>query len=200
MGDIWTTKRLALAGAIFGGAVGLLLLAGTDPSDSSTNDAYRSGQRFGYVLRYAALGAAAAVLGARFLRPSQGTPTGTVALYLAGFAVVLGIAILPPLLDEETASERRRADAVRTGSERAEFRAGAVDGCVQAVRSRFGAQVEQASFNVDGYCECVIDKLMAGAVERGVSLEALATQVQAGTEPPWARSAGETCGRGAVGP
>lgn len=192
-------KRIVLAGAVAGAAVGLLLLAASDPSDSSTNDAYRSGQRVGYLVRYAALGAAAAALAVLVLRPREGTSNGMLALYLGGLAVVLSLAILPPLLDEESASEHRRAEAVRSGDERAEFRAGAIDGCVEGVRNRFGSQVEQARLDIDAYCECLIDRLMARAANRGESLQAVGAQLQGVNQPSWALRAADRCGRRAVG-
>jgi hypothetical protein len=195
----WSTKRVALAGAVGGAAAGLLLVSGADPSDSYTNDAYRSGQQVGYVVRYAALGAAAAFFVARVLGAGEETPNGTVALHVLGFAVVLSIAVLPPLLDDETKSEQRRAEAVRSGDERAEFRAGAIDGCAASVRRRFASQVDAAGFDVDAYCECLIDRLMAGASERGVPLQAVTAQLSTGRQPQWAVQAAADCGRGAGG-
>lgn len=179
--------------------MGLLLLSGVDPSDSSTNDSYRSGQQAGYVVRYAALGAAAAFFGARILGAAEGTANRTIWLYALGFAVVLSLAVLPPVLDEESQSEQRRAEAVRSGDETAEFRAGAIDGCAASVRRRFASQVDEASFNVDAYCECLIDRLMAGAAQRRIPLQAVATEIATGRQPPWAVQAATDCGRSAGG-
>jgi hypothetical protein len=195
MNETWTTKRVALAGAIGGTALGLLLLSGADPSDSSTNDAYRSGQKAGYVVRYAILGAAAAFFAARILGAAEGAPNRTLALYLGGFAVVLVLAVVPPILDDESESERRRADAVRSGDERAEFRAGAIDGCVASVSRRLGTRAEAVGLNVDAFCGCLMDRLMAGAVQRGIPLEAVANEIYSGRQPPWASRAADACGR-----
>ena len=128
----------ALVGALAGGVVGLLLLVLTHPTAAYTNDSYRSGASAGYVLRYVVLGLAAALL-IRALRGGRRPLLAGIAL-----AVVAGLAIVPPLLDSETESEKRRAEAVAIDDpeerEAAEARAGAIDGCTTARAASFNGR------------------------------------------------------------
>ncbi len=130
----------ALIGALAGAAVGVVLLVTTHPTSAYLNDAYRQGASFGFVLRYVTLGLVAALL-VRALRRA-----GSRGRVLAGaaLAIVLALAIVPPALDTESASEKRRAAAVEIGDPeqraKAEARAGAIDGCVEGAQR----QVEEA--------------------------------------------------------
>ena len=186
----WPTKQTALVGAVLGAGAGLLLLGVVDPTDGAASDAYEGGAKVGYLVRYAILGAAAAVLAARVLKPDEGTPNSTLGLYLAGLLVVLGLAVLPPVLDDDDSSER--AGGANPG---AELLADATEGCVDGVRRRFGARADLAGLNVDAYCGCLVNRLIAEGQRRGVSLETLVGQLQTQGAPPWAKQEADACTR-----
>ena len=149
----------AVAGAAGGAVVGLLLLVLTHPTAAYTNDAYRSGASTGFVVRYVALGVVAAFLIRALARRRQPLLAGI------ALAVVAAVAILPPALDEQTPSEKRRAAAVSIDDaeerERAEFRAGAIDGCVKSTRRDLEASPELPDVDPEKYCTCVMDGLFA---------------------------------------
>jgi hypothetical protein len=186
----WSNRRLALAGAVGGAFVGLLLLGLTHPTLAHTNDEYRQGASFGYVLRYTALGAAGMLLAGRLLAGDRRP-----ALYAVGLTAVLAAAILPPVLDEETPSERRRAEAVRSGDPNADFEAGAIDGCVTGTRRQLAGTPEEDVIDVDAYCECYIPRLLAGTRGDQARLDAIAARIRAGNPPRRAVRAGVLCAK-----
>jgi hypothetical protein len=187
----WSTKRTALVGALGGAVVGYLLLKAIQPTSAYTNDAYREGASAGYIARFAILGALAAILAARMLRPDHGTENRTILLYAAGLAVVLGLAVLPPVFVEKRASDQRRAD-VRSGASANDFRAGAIAGCADTARARLDA-AQEAKVDVDSYCRCFVSRLLAGARDDRARLEALNARMRAGNPPRGAGRAAKVC-------
>jgi hypothetical protein len=183
----------ALIGALAGGAVGLLLLVTTHPTSAYLNDAYRQGASFGFVLRYVALGLVAAVL-VRALRGAGGR--GRVLAGVA-LAVVLGLAIVPPALDTQTESEKRRAAAAAIDDPderaRAEARAGALDGCVEGARR----QAEEAGLSLDAeaYCECFIDAITAPPGDNLEELRAANAALQSPNPPRRLQRLTERCAK-----
>jgi hypothetical protein len=137
--------------------VGVAALVAFHPTAAYTNDAYRGGASFGFVIRYVVFGVAGGLLlHAIRLRPL---------LAGIGLAVVLGLAILPVALDTETESERRRAAATAEKDparrEAADFKAGMIDGCVNRTR-REAQGTPDEGLNADSYCVCFIGALTAG--------------------------------------
>jgi hypothetical protein len=183
----------ALAGAAGGAAIGALLLVTTHPTSAYTNDAYREGASAGFVLRYWALGIAAAFL-IRALRRRWRPPLAALCL-----TVVAALAIVPPLLDEQTESEKRRAAAVAIDDpearERAEFRAGAIDGCVKSTTRELAQAPDAPDIDVEDYCTCIMDRLFAA---NGFDLEEMqgtAAAIQAGSPPPRFQRIARACAK-----
>jgi hypothetical protein len=167
----------SLTGAITGLGVGLLLLVLTHPTSAYLNDAFRSGASMGFVLRYVVLGVLAALLIGALRR--HAVPAGL------GLTVVLALAIVPPALDTQTASEQRRAaavaedDPVERGS--AEFRAGAIDGCVRRSKQELRAIGRSKTVDADAYCTCFIDAVTAGPRDDEAQLDAVNREVNSGS-------------------
>jgi hypothetical protein len=180
----------AVAGAASGAIVGAVLLVTTHPTSAYTNDAYRQGASVGFILRYVALGVAAAFL-LRVVRRYP-IPAGI------GLAVLLALAILPPTLDTQTESEKRRAAAVAEDDpakrQAADFRAGVIDGCVTRVRRDLEGTPEADGFDTDHYCTCVVDAVVAKPGRTLPEMEAIMSELQAkGSLPPELQRATERC-------
>ena len=171
----------ALAGAAGGALAGVILLVTTHPTSAYTNDAYREGASIGFVLRYVALGIVAGLLVRIF--PRYRVPAGV------ALVAVLALAIIPPALDTESESEKRRAAAVAEDEpdrrQAAEFRAGLIDGCVTRVtRDIKGTPEEAAGFDIDEYCTCVVDSVVARPGRTLPEMEASMAQLQSSSTPP----------------
>jgi hypothetical protein len=183
----------ALLGAAAGAAVGVLVLVLTHPTAAYTNDAYREGATFGFLLRYVTLGLLAALL-IRALRRRTRT-----ALAGIGLAVVLALAIVPPLLDTQTESEKRRAAAVAEDDpaqrDAAEVRAGAIDGCVDSTKRELEGTPEEGRIDADKYCTCFIDAIVAGPENDAAELEAMAIEVRSGAPTPKLERAATRCAK-----
>ena len=192
----WSSRRLVLVGALGGGAVGLVLLGLTEPTLHYTNDSYRHGASVGYVLRYVALGAVGALLAGRLLGRRERDRRS--AAYALGLAAVLSAAVLPPALDEDSPSERRKAEAVRSGDPEAEFTAGAIDGCVSATRRQLAGTPEEDEVDVDAYCECYIPRLLGPAEGRAARMDAITRRIQTGRPSRRMVRASRVCAKEAV--
>lgn len=171
----------ALAGAAGGAVVGVILLVTTHPTSAYTNDAYRGGASIGFVLRYVALGIVAGLLVRVF--PRYRVPAGV------ALAAVLALAIVPPALDTDSESEKRRAAAVAEDDpdrrQAADFRAGLIDGCVTRVTREMEATPEGASgLDVDKYCTCVVDSVVARPGRTLPEMQAIMAQLQSSSTPP----------------
>ena len=166
-------RTAALIGALVGAAIGFVLLTTTHPTSAYTNDAYREGASVGFVLRYATLGLVAALL-IRALQPGRRT-----VLPALGLVVVAAAATLPVALDDKTASERRRSAATAiedpAAREAADFRAGAIDGCVESTRKQLAGTPDEGAIDLDRYCTCFIDELFEGRDPRQALEEARRT-------------------------
>jgi hypothetical protein len=180
----------AVAGAASGAIVGAVLLVTTDPTSAYLNDAYRQGASEGFVVRYAALGVAAAFL-LRVVR-RRPIPAGV------GLAILLALAILPPTLDTQTESEKRKAAAVAEDDpakrQVADFRAGLIDGCVTRVRRDLEGTPEVDAFDTDQYCTCLVDAVVATPGRTLPEMEAIMSELQdKGSPPPEVQRAMERC-------
>ena len=179
----------ALVGAIAGTLVGAVLLVTTHPTSAYTNDAYREGASAGFVIRYVVLGVAAALL----LRIVRRRP----ALAGVGLAVVLAVAIVPPALDDQSESEKRKAAAVAEDdpNERqlAEFRAGLIDGCVTSTRRELEGEPQAKGFDADGYCTCLVDAVVARPGRTIPEMQAVMSQIQSSGPPPEMQEAMGRC-------
>jgi hypothetical protein len=171
--------------------VGGALLVLTHPTAAYTDDAFRQGASVGYVLRYAILG----LVGGLLLRAVRvGRRPG-----LAGFglAVVLAAAIIPPALDKDSRSERRRAASTRVedpeARRAAEFRAGAIDGCVDGTKRQIAGTPQEKTLDTDAYCTCYIDKLLEGPEDDEAQLRAAADALASGRPTRRIRRMVERC-------
>jgi hypothetical protein len=173
-----TRGRAAQTGGAVGAAIGIVLLIATHPAAAYTNDAYRSGASFGFVLRYAILGALAG-LSVRVFQAGRQT-------VLAGLSliVILALAILPPVLDKKSPSEKRRADATAIDDpverQAAESKAGAIDGCVNSTKRELAGTPDEKKLDPDRYCSCFVAALTAGPGDDMTELRAATTDLQAG--------------------
>ncbi len=188
----------ALAGVAAGAVVGLVLLTTTHPTSAYTNDAYRSGASFGYVLRYVVLGLVAALL----IRALRGGRPARRPLYGLALAVVVGLAIIPPALDTETSSEKRKREAVAIDDPKqrreAELRAGAIDGCTEETRRQLESVPPSERFDPEAYCECFIAGVTAGPADDEAQLEAMAETLRSGERPRRFVRLGERCAQQAA--
>lgn len=180
----------ALGGAVAGAVVGLVLLVTTEPTSAYTNDSYRQGASVGFVIRYAVLGLVAAFL-VRYVWRSRPVLAGI------ALALVLTAAILPPALDEQTASEKRRSEAVAEKDpvkrEAAEFRGGMIEGCVNRTRDELEGTPEEDGFDADGYCVCLIDGAIARPGRTYEEMKAILTDLQASGPSPEYQQAMARC-------
>ena len=183
----------ALLGAVAGGIAGGILLVTTHPTSAYTNDAYREGASFGFVLRYVTLGIAAALL-VRAVRRGWRMPLPAI-----GLAVILAAAVLPPALDRETASEKRKAAATAIDDpaerEAAEARAGAIDGCVNSTKRRLEGTPQEGKIDAEDYCTCLIGAITAGPEDDSAQLQAMARQARTGQPSPRLARAAARCAR-----
>jgi hypothetical protein len=139
---------LALAGAVIGFALGLVLDSLIDPSRSRGNEAFEEGYRRGFILRYVSLGAIAFVLADGLVGRMRrgGSPADRPVLaFAAGLVLVCALAIVPPLTTEGSPEER----------EGEQFRAGFLDGCTKN-RNAVQAGPEEVARR---YCTCLLDAL-----------------------------------------
>jgi hypothetical protein len=169
--------------------MGGLLLVFTHPTSAYLNDAYRSGASMGFVLRYVALGILAALLIGVVRR--HPVPAGL------ALAVVLALAIVPPALDTQTKSEQRRSAATAEDdpAERrsADFRAGAIDGCVRRSTRELRGTEQAKTFDADAYCTCFIDAVTAGPLDDEAQLQAVAREVASGSPSAKLRDTATRC-------
>lgn len=181
----------ALAGAVVGLVVGLLLLVLTHPTSAYTNDAYRGGATTGFLMRYAALGLLAALL-TRALRGGRRSVLAGI-----GLVLVLALAVLPPALDSKTESEKRRSAAVAIDDpaqrKAAESRAGSIDGCVESTQRELKGTPEERSLDPDAYCVCLIDTIIKGPEDDSAQLEAVASAIRSGNPSAKLKRAQERC-------
>ncbi|HVL95043.1 MAG TPA: hypothetical protein VM266_04215 [Solirubrobacteraceae bacterium] len=184
-------RGAAFVGALAGAAAGGLLLVLTQPTAAYTNDAYRSGASFGFVVRYALLGTLAALLVHALRRP------GGKLLPALGLAVVLGLAIVPPALDRDSASERRRAAATAVDDPQArrdaDMRAGAIDGCVRSTQRELERTPDAPDLDPDAYCTCFIDAVIAGPEDDEAQLRAMSEAIRSGRPPRRLTRLAERC-------
>ena len=154
----------------------MVLLETTDPTSAYTNDSYREGASFGFVIRYAVLGLVAAFL-VRYLWRSRPVLAGF------GLAAVLAAGVLPPALDEKSPSEKRKSGAVAEKDpvkrEAADFRGGMIDGCVKRTQGELDATPEDEGLNPDEYCTCLIDTAVARPGRTYEGMKAIMTDLQA---------------------
>lgn len=186
----------ALAGVLVGVVAGLLLLVLTEPTSAYTNDSYRRGASVGFVLRYASLGLVAALL-ARALRHGRRPVLAGI-----GLAVVLTLAIIPPVLDTKSESEKRRAEAVAAddpaGRRAADFRAGAIDGCVDQAEQELQGTPEADDLDADVYCTCFVDAILEGPDRDSAQLQAATAALRSGKPPAELQRKHERCRTRAV--
>jgi hypothetical protein len=185
-----------IVGALAGGLTGTLLLWLAHPTAAYTNDAYRQGASAGYVARYVALGVVAALL-IRTIRLGR-----HVALAGLGLAAVMAAAVLPPALDDRTPSEERRAAATaiddRQQRTNAERRAGAIDGCAEAVRTQIDAGAFPAEVEPDSYCTCFIDAILEGPRDDAAQLDEMHAALASARPAPKFQRFASRCAREAA--
>lgn len=182
-----------MLGAVAGLIVGVLLLVLTHPTSAYLNDGYRQGASVGFVLRYVALGLIAALL-VRALRRGWRQPLAAI-----GLAAVVAVAVLPPALDRQTESEKRKAAAVAIDDpakrKEAEVHAGAIDGCVNGTKRRIEGTPQAGKIDIDAYCTCFIGAVTAGPESDTAQLQAMATAIQSGSPPAELTRAAARCAR-----
>ncbi len=183
----------ALAGALAGAAVGVVLLVTLDPTGAYTNDSFRAGATAGFVLRYATLG----LVGALLLRALRGGRHRAAAG--VGLAIVLALAILPPALDEKTPSEQRRSEAtdIEDPERRADadLRAGAIDGCVENGTEEDDRLFREEGIDEQRYCTCFIDAFIEGPEDDLAQLQAMNRELTSGEPSPRAERIARRCVR-----
>lgn len=184
-------RATALAGAVAGAVTGGVLLLLTHPGAEHTNDAYREGLRFGFVLRYLTLGLVGALLARAVARRSR---TALAGIALAG---VVAAAVLPVALDRESESERRRAAATAIDDpierRKADFRAGAIDGCVEGTKRQLEGVAEAKRLDVDAYCTCFIESVIRGPGDDQEQLQAANESARLGRPPRRLTRIAERC-------
>lgn len=185
----------ALVGALSGALVGVVLLVTTHPTSAYLNDAYREGASIGFVARYVTLGVVAALL--------LGIVRRHRVLAGIGLAAVLCAAILPPALDDQTESEKRKAEAVAEDDpverDAAEFRAGLIDGCVTRTRRDLEGTPEEEGLDADAYCTCLIDAVVVGPGRSLDEMQTILSELQSSGPSPEMQQAMTRCSEEAQG-
>jgi hypothetical protein len=184
----FSTKQWALIGAGAGLLVGLLLVGGeVDPA--GRGEAYGTGQKAGFLTRYACLGAGVFALAAKLLAADEAS-SRAVAGYATGLLVLLSLAVLPPIVDrDEAAIESPQA------RDAAQFKAGFIQSCQQKTRQELPAG---ASVDVELYCECVHTGFTRGGQAKPAQMLALVRRMQSGSVPPRLRRVSDACASASV--
>lgn len=189
-------RNAAMIGAALGAAAGVALLVLTHPTSAYTNDAYRHGQAVGYIVRYAVLGSAAALLLRMLLADSR------VWLAAMGLVIVAAAAILPPGLRSTTSDEQRRAAAVAIDNPKerrvAEMRAGAIQGCTEVNLKQLEGTRGAKDLHVDDYCTCFIDSVLSAPQDDEAQMLAMVKMARTGQRTELMRSSVDKCSKSSV--